>query len=268
MIIYWNTDPELIRIGFVAIRWYGLLFAMAFLVGSFIGSWIFRREGKPPESLDRILIYMLLGTVIGARLGECLFYNPGYYLSNPIEIIKIWKGGLASHGAAVGLFTAVFFYARNTPGQTYIWILDRGCIVVALSGFFIRLGNLFNSEIIGKPTGGDWGFVFQRVDSIPRHPTQLYESLIYLLIFLILLLIYLRLDLDRIPGLLIGPFMIMIFGARFLIEFLKENQVAFESRLVLNMGQLLSIPMILIGILILVLISLPAAKRSGPSLSG
>ena len=262
MIIHWNVDPELFNLGFVAPRWYGLFFATSFLVGSFIGSWIFKREGKPPESLDRILFYMLLGTVIGARLGECLFYNPSYYLANPLEILKIWKGGLASHGAGVGLFVSIYLYSRKTPGQSYIWILDRACIVVALSGFFIRLGNLFNSEIIGQPTGGSWGFVFQRIDATPRHPAQLYESLIYLLIFLILMFIYIKFDLNKIPGLLIGPFLIMIFGARFVIEFLKENQVNFESNLVINMGQILSIPMIIMGITILVVFSIPAAQAS------
>ncbi len=263
MIIHWNMDPEIFRIGFLAIRWYGLMFAMSFLVGSFIGSWIFKRENKSPESLDRILLYLLLGTVIGARLGECLFYNPSYYLANPIEIFKIWKGGLASHGAGVGLFVSVYLYARNTPGQTYIWILDRGCIVVALSGCFIRLGNLFNSEIIGRPTEGSWGFVFHRIDTIPRHPTQLYESFIYFCIFLILTTIYIKVDLNKIPGLLIGPFLILIFGSRFAVEFLKENQVGFESNLAFNMGQFLSIPMILIGVIILVRISIPAARTSG-----
>ena len=150
MLIHWDINPDIFNIGFLSVRWYGLLFALSFLVGSFIGSWIFKRENKPPESLDRILIYMLVGTVIGARLGECLFYNPSYYLANPLEIFKIWKGGLASHGAGVGLFVSIFIYAQRTPGQSYIWILDRSCIVVALSGCFIRLGNLFNSEIIGK----------------------------------------------------------------------------------------------------------------------
>jgi len=260
MIIHWNTDPEIFRIGFVAVRWYGLMFAMSFLVGSFIGSWIFRRENKPRESLDRILLYLLLGTVIGARLGECLFYNPGYYLANPLEIFKIWKGGLASHGAAIGLFTAVYFYSRRTPGQSFIWILDRGCIVVALSGCFIRLGNLFNSEIIGKPTSGDWGFIFHRIDNIPRHPTQLYESAAYLAIFSILMLIYLKVDLNRIPGLLIGPFLVLIFGVRFGVEFLKENQVDFESGMIFNMGQVLRIPMILLGVIILGRISIPAMR--------
>lgn len=262
MIIQWNMDPEIFRIGFLAVRWYGLMFAMSFLVGSFIGSWIFKRENKPPESLDRILLYMLLGTVIGARLGECLFYNPGYYLANPLEILKIWKGGLASHGAGLGIFSALFLYSRKTPGQSYIWILDRAAIVVALSGFFIRLGNLFNSEIIGKPTGENWGFVFQRIDMIPRHPTQLYESFTYLIIFIVLMTIYIKVDLNRIPGLLFGPLLIMIFGARFIIEFFKENQVQFEAGLALNMGQILSIPMILLGIVILVRFSIPAARTS------
>lgn len=247
-IIYWDFNPEIFRLGFLSVRWYGLLYALSFLIGSFIIRWMFLREKKPEESLDRLLIYALIGVVVGARLGECVFYNPAYYFSHPLEIFKIWKGGLASHGAAIGLPLAIAIYAKKTPGQPFLWVMDRLVIVVALGGALIRIGNLCNSEIIGKPTDGTWGFVFMRVDTVPRHPTQLYESFTYLIIFLILLVLYKKLALTKNDGLLFGVFFVFVFSARFFIEFLKENQVSFESSLALNMGQILSIPVVLIGL--------------------
>ncbi len=250
-IIYWNVDPEIFHWNFLSIRWYGLLFASSFLIGSFLGTWILKRENKPVESLDRFLIYVLIGTVVGARLGECLFYNPQFYFAHPLEIFKIWKGGLASHGAAIGLLTAIFLYSRKTPGQPYLWVLDRASFTIALGCSFIRIGNLFNSEIIGKPTNAAWGFVFQRIDNIPRHPAQLYESFLYFLIFLLLIALYIKIDTRNKPGILIGIFLVTMLPARFLVEFLKVNQVGFESGLTLNMGQMLSIPLFVLGIFIL-----------------
>jgi len=250
--INWNVDPEIIRFGFISIRWYGLLFASAFLIGAVIGNWIFKREGKPADSLDRIVLYMLVGTIVGARLGEVLFYNPVYYFSHPLEIVKIWKGGLASHGAGIGLLTALYLYSKRTKEQSYIWVLDRAGITIALGCSFIRIGNLFNSEIIGIPTKGNWGFVFERIDSLPRHPAQLYEALVYFLIFLLLLLLYVRNVSIKRPGLMIGIVFISMFSARFFLEFLKENQVRFESGMILNMGQILSIPMFCLGIFLVI----------------
>lgn len=250
-IINWNVNPVIFSIGPLSPRWYGLLFALSFLIGSAIGTWIFKRENKPAESLDRVLLYMLFGTIIGARLGECLFYNPAYYFSNPIEIFKVWKGGLASHGAALGLLISLYFYSRKTPGQSFIWILDRAVIVIALGCSFIRLGNLMNSEIIGKPTQSNWGFVFHHIDLLPRHPTQLYESFAYFAVFIILLLLYIKINPNKNPGILTGLCLVLMPVARFILEFLKENQVVFESGWILNMGQKLSIPMILLGIVIL-----------------
>lgn len=208
---------------------------------------IFKREKHTEQELNDLVWYMILGTVLGARLGHCLFYNPVYYLKHPIEILEVWRGGLASHGAAIGILTALYLYVKKRKDITFLWIIDRVVITVALSGFFIRMGNLFNSEIIGKPTNANWGFVFVSVDNIPRHPAQLYESIAYLLIFIFLLTFYFRTEGKFKPGIVFGLFLILVFGFRFFIEFIKENQTYFEQGMALNMGQLLSIPFVILG---------------------
>jgi len=204
---------------------------------------------------------MIFGTVIGARLGHCLFYNPVYYLSNPIEIFKVWEGGLASHGAAIGILVAVYLFSKKKKKYPFLWIIDRIVIVVALAGTFIRLGNLFNSEIIGKPTDVSWAFIFTAIDDLPRHPTQLYESIAYLIIFLILLFIYYKGFEKNRSGLLFGLFLVLVFTFRFFVEFLKENQSGFEAGMTLNMGQLLSIPFVLIGIIFIIKSFKPQIKK-------
>jgi prolipoprotein diacylglyceryl transferase len=250
-VIHWNVSPDIFSIGPVTIRWYGLLFALSFIVGYQLMLVIFKKEHKTEDELNDLVWYMILGVVIGARLGHCFFYNPRYYLANPLEILQVWKGGLASHGAAIGILTAIYLYVRKRKGMTFLWVMDRVVITVALSGFFIRMGNLFNSEIIGKPTNASWGFIFESVDNIPRHPAQLYESIAYLLIFVFLLVLYFRTDGKTKPGLIFGLFLILVFLFRFCIEFIKENQSSFENGMALNMGQLLSIPLILLGIYLL-----------------
>lgn len=246
--INWDVNPEIFRIGNFAVRWYGLLFASGFFFGYLIFLRFFKKEGLSVEILDKLTIYMALGTVIGARLGHCLFYEPEYYLKHPIEILKIWKGGLASHGAAIGILLALWLFVRKYK-FSFIWILDRIVVVVALGGAFIRLGNLMNSEIYGVQTSLPWGFVFIRnLEVVPKHPTQIYESLTYFLIFGLLLWLYYRYDGKPRPGLLFGLFLILVFGMRFLIEFIKEDQVAFEAGMKLNMGQWLSIPFFLLGV--------------------
>ena len=246
-VIPWDVDPEIFRIGSFAVRWYGLLFASSFLFGYIIMRRIFNNEGLGDVVLDRLTIYMAIGVIAGARLGHCLFYEPEYYLRNPLEILMIWHGGLASHGAAIGILVALWLFVRKEK-KNYAWILDRIAIVVALSGFFIRTGNLMNSEIYGVETTLPWGFVFLRNDeTAPKHPTQIYEGLSYLLIFVLLLWLYWRKKGGHIQGSLISLAMILIFVARFFIEFLKEDQVAFEAGMNLNMGQWLSIPFIIIG---------------------
>ena len=249
--VVWNVNPELIRIGNFAIRYYGVLFALGFVLGYFIMGNIFKTENIPPKLLETLTTFMVIGTVIGARLGHCLFYEPGYYLSHPVEILKIWEGGLASHGAAIGILVALYLFSRKAK-KPWIWILDRIAIVIALAGFCIRMGNLMNSEIYGVETSLPWGFIFERNhETVPRHPTQIYEALSYLLIFGILYLVYRKKTTALKQGHLFGLFLILLFGTRFIIEVIKEPQVDFENSMTLNLGQLLSIPFIITGIAIL-----------------
>lgn len=243
----WNTGPELVSFGNYSIAWYGLLFASGFFLGFQIMRWVYKREGKTHQSLDRIFVYMVLGAVLGARLGHCLFYDPAYYLANPLTILKIWEGGLASHGGTVGMILAIYVYARQTDGIKFLWLLDRMTIPVALGSFFIRLGNFFNSEIIGIPATVPWAVVFSRVDNLPRHPAQLYEAFIYLFLFILLFGLYKKYGESLRTGLLISLLMLIIFGSRFFIEFIKIPQESFEPILGLNMGQWLSIPFVLFG---------------------
>lgn len=250
--IEWNVSPEIFTIGPLSIRWYGLLFALGFIVGFQIMTKIFKKEGKSEADLNDLLWFMIIGTVLGARLGHCVFYNPEYYFTHPMEIIKIWKGGLASHGAAIGILTAIYFYTKRKKDQSFLWVMDRIVITVALAGSFIRLGNLFNSEIIGIPTDLPWAFTFLRIDDIPRHPAQLYESIAYLIVFIILVRIYIKKDGKIECGLLFGLFLIMVFTFRFFVEFIKENQTYFEEGMLLNMGQILSIPLIILGVYLVI----------------
>jgi len=247
--IHWNVSPEIFSLGPFTIRWYGFLFASGFLIGYYLMQGIYKREQKPLAHLDTLLWYLILGTVIGARLGHCLFYEPAYYLANPLEILKIWEGGLASHGGTIGVFIALWLYSRKHPQEPFGWLADRLTIPTALTATFIRLGNLFNSEIYGKISTVPWAFVFERVDPHPRHPTQLYEATVYFLLFLLLLYLYYhRPSLWQKIYRPLGLFMIWVFGWRLIIEFVKEVQVDFENTLPLNMGQLLSIPMIALGL--------------------
>ena len=248
LVIPWDVNPEIFHIGAFAVRWYGLLFASSFLIGYFIMNRIFKNENLGEAVLDRLTIYMAAGVIIGARLGHCLFYEPAYYFRHPLEILAVWHGGLASHGAAIGILTAVWLFTRKEK-KDYLWVLDRIAIVVALSGFLIRMGNLMNSEIYGIETTVPWGFVFLRNHEVaPKHPTQIYEGLAYLAIFILLYRLYWSRKGEHYQGMLISLLCILVFTARFFIEFLKENQVAFEATMKLNMGQLLSIPFILLGI--------------------
>ena len=248
LIIPWDVNPEIFRIGAIAVRWYGLLFACSFLFGYIIMNKIFKNENLSEATLDRLTIYMAIGVIGGARIGHCLFYEPSYYLQHPLEIIMIWHGGLASHGAAIGILIAVWLFTRKEK-KDYFWALDRIAIVVALSGFFIRMGNLMNSEIYGIETTVPWGFVFFRNNEVaPKHPTQIYEGLAYLAIFILLYRIYWSKKGEHIQGLLISLICILIFTARFFIEFVKEDQVVFEASMKLNMGQWLSIPFVLLGL--------------------
>lgn len=261
--IPWHVRPDIVSdlFGFLTLRWYGLLFALAFLLDYHIVQRMFRLEHKPLRDLETLTIYVIVATIVGARLGHCLFYDAEIYLSNPIRILYVWEGGLASHGGALGILTALFLYTRKRPDQPFLWAADRIAVVAALSGSLIRLGNLFNSEVFGKPTDLPWGFVFELAPDaglLPRHPTQIYESLFYLVVFVVLYRLYeaKRVQISNLRtasaqaanGDLLGLFMILVFGFRFFVEFLKENQSSFENALPLNMGQLLSIPFVVIGL--------------------
>lgn len=251
-IIPWNVDPEIFRIGNFAVRWYGLLFASGFVIGYYIMKNIFRNEGLDESTLDRLTVYVAIGTIVGARLGHCFFYEPAYYLANPLEILKVWHGGLASHGAAIGIPLALWLFVRKEK-KPFIWAIDRVVIVVALAGVLIRLGNLMNSEIYGVETTLPWGFVFLRNgETAPKHPTQIYEALAYLITFGILMSVYWKNKGKQKHGLLFGLFLILVFGFRFFVEYVKEDQVAFEAGMKLNMGQWLSIPLVILGIALLV----------------
>lgn len=257
--IIWSVKPEIFTIhnvpviGDLTLRWYGLLFAGGFIIGYFLMLKIFKKEGIGVNTLDQLTTYMVLSTIIGARLGHVLFYQPEYYIQHPLEILMTWEGGLASHGAAIGILIGLYLFSRVNK-KPYIWILDRIVIVIALAGMCIRLGNLMNSEIYGDVTTLPWGFIFVRdegVDGLPHHPTQIYEALCYLISFIVLHRYYWKNNGKVVPGNLFALFLIFIFGARFIIEFVKEPQVMFETHMFLNMGQILSIPFVLIGAYIL-----------------
>ncbi len=257
--IHWHVDPVLIHLGNFGIRWYSLLFVAGFVIGWYLFRWFFRREGVSEKLLDPLLYTLLIATIVGARLGHCLFYQPDYYLGSWQgfwEIFMPWKGGLASHGGAIALLLGMWWYSSHYGKKNdfdYLWILDRLVITVAFAGCLIRLGNLFNSEIYGDVTNLPWGFVFDlRGETEPKHPTQLYEALSYLLLGLFLVWVYAK-KLDKVHrGFFLGTFLLCCFGMRFLIEFIKEPQVEFEQTMALNMGQLLSIPFIIGGIAILI----------------
>lgn len=269
LFIHWHVNPALLHIGNFAIRWYSLLFVSGFIIGWYIFRWFLRREKISESILDPLLYTLLIATIVGARLGHCLFYQPDYYLGSWhgfFEIFMPWKGGLASHGGAIALLFAMWWYS-NKYGKPndfdFLWIMDRLCITVAFAACLIRLGNLFNSEIYGDVTSLPWGFIFElNGETEPKHPTQLYEAFSYLILGLIMVWIY-KNKLDKVHrGFFFGFFLVGCFGMRFIIEFIKEPQVGFENSMVLDMGQLLSIPFILAGIALLILSSvkkIPAA---------
>lgn len=249
--VTWNPDPELFSLGPLSVRYYGLFFALGFLLGYYIIERMFRREQIPEQWLDKLFIYVVVATVIGARLGHVIFYGWDYYSQNPGEILAIWQGGLASHGGAIGILVAIYFYSKKVSKKSPIWILDRLVVPVALAAVFIRMGNLMNSEIVGEVTSVSWAFWFQRVDpdqEVLRHPAQIYEALAYLIVFVVLMYLYWRTEARNRQGLLFGIFLIGIFASRFFIEFVKASQEAFEESMTLNMGQILSIPFVLMGV--------------------
>lgn len=251
--IDWNVDPIIFSIGKFGLRYYSLFFALAFWFGYMMISKMFKKEGAPDDWCDKIFVYTIIATIVGARLGHVFFYGWDYYSQNPAEIFKIWEGGLASHGGAIGILAALYLYHKLVAKtKSYLWVLDHIVIPIALAAFFIRMGNLFNSEIYGQPTDLPWAFRFLRLRPelafVPRHPTQIYEATFYLLTFLLLWFLYWKKDFIKREGALFGIFLICIFGFRIIVEMMKENQEAFEDDMTLNMGQILSIPLVIIGV--------------------
>ncbi|MEQ8302032.1 MAG: prolipoprotein diacylglyceryl transferase [Cyclobacteriaceae bacterium] len=251
--ITWDVDPDIFTIPFInhPVRWYGLLFASAFLISQQIMNHIYKKEGRPVSEVDTLTIYMVVATIVGARLGHVLFYDPVHYFQNPQKIFMVWEGGLASHGGVIGILLALYLFARKT-NVNYFWALDRISIVASFTFCMIRIGNLMNSEMIGIPTNLPWGFIFTMKDDVPRHPAQLYEAIHYFIWFVVLFWLWSRQGDKLKDGFLFGWSLIVLFSLRFVDEFFKLDQVQFEEGMILNMGQLLSIPFILTGIVILI----------------
>ena len=244
----WNVSPNIIEIGSIQIRWYGVLFVASFLIGLQILHWVYRREKRDDTDLDNLLFYIIVGAIVGSRLVHCFFYSPEYYLEHPLQVFAVWKGGLASHGGLAGVLIALYFYTKQYKVD-YLWLLARLTIPGALTAAFVRIGNLFNSEILGLPSDVAWAVVFQKVDMVARHPVQLYEALAYLLIMALLLTIYKKATPEFATKILPGTFLITLFSARFFIEYAKTEQAAYTTEIALTTGQMLSIPFILAGII-------------------
>ncbi len=244
----WNVDPVLLHLGPLQLRWYGLLFVGSFFLGLLLLQYIFKREGKDPALLDTFLIYIMVGAVVGARLMHCFAYEPSFYLSHPLEIFKIWKGGLASHGGLLGSILAVWLFSKKFRFD-FMWLLSRTAIAGTITAAFVRFGNFFNSEILGKPTDLPWAVIFERVDMLPRHPVQLYEAFSYLILFAVMMLVYRNTKPKTATRLLPGIFLTYMFTIRFLLEYTKTKQADYTWDLPLTTGQALSLPFILIGIL-------------------
>lgn len=252
MLIHWNFDPVLLQLGPLAVRWYGLLFVGAFFTGEAILSRLFAAEGVDKARAQGLLVYALAGCIVGARLAHCLFYDPQHYLAHPLEILKLWEGGLASHGGAVGLLAGLWL-GRRVGGAPlpFLWLVDRVAIASAFGAVFVRLANFLNSEIVGRPTDGSWGVVFEAVDALPRHPVQLYEAAALLLTGLVLAAAYRRWRAQTPPGLLFGGFLTLVFASRIAAEFFKVPQAAYEAGQRFSVGQYLSLPPLLIGLALL-----------------
>lgn len=268
--IDWTVSAEIIE-GLKTPNLYGLLFVTGLVLGYFVVKRMFKKEGISDEVLDKLVMYMVLGTIIGARLGHVLFYGPYYdevidgrmvegYFSHPLEILKVWQGGLASHGAAIAILIGLYIFSKKTVHKPFIWILDRISAPTALGAGFIRLGNLVNHEIVGHPTDVPWAFKFHNYwnstikdfDPTPRHPAQLYESICYFIAFGLLMYLFWKKEAWKKPGYIFGFFLVFIFGARLFVEFYKVGQTARDEVLFLNTGQFLSIPFIIIGIVLII----------------
>lgn len=251
--IHWNVSPEIFSIGPLHVRWYGLMFALGFLFGYQHVEKMLKHEKEEQKWIESLFIYMIVSTIIGARLGHVFFYGWEYYSQHPLEILFIWQGGLASHGGVLGILIALYIWSKKVSKRNILWVLDRVVVPSALVAAMIRFGNLMNSEIYGIPTTMPWGFIFERNhETVAKHPTQIYESLAYLFTFGVMLYMYWKTKAKDYQGLIFGVFFVLIFSARFFIEFIKEVQEPFENGMSLDMGQWLSIPFVLAGLFLIV----------------
>ncbi len=259
--IRWTVSPDIFSIGPLTLRWYGLLWAVGFMVGYYVVMKVYNREGVQQEQSADILMYMLVGTIIGARLGHCFFYDFAFYSAHPAEILYVWKGGLSSHGGACGILIALWLFSKKIQ-KSFIWTMDRIVMSVAICGACIRLGNLMNHEIYGHATDVPWAFEFitnmhlwqlgsEPVFSAPSHPTQIYEALYCIITFAVTMFLYWRTNARKFEGFIFGVFLEMVFMTRFLLEFIKNNQEDFEENMIINMGQILSLPLIIWGVYLL-----------------
>lgn len=258
----WNIDPNIFAFGSIQLRWYGVFFVGSFFLGLQIMTWVYKREDRDPVVLDNLLLYIMIGAVIGSRLMHCFAYEPEFYLAHPLEILKIYKGGLASHGGMIGVIVAVYVFTRRY-NESFMWLLARISIVGALTASFVRFGNFFNSEILGLATDKPWAIVFSRIDMTPRHPVQLYEAFAYLGLVYILLTIYKKVSPIVATKLMIPIFFSYMFVVRFLLEYTKTRQADYTTNLPFSTGQLLSIPFIFMGLiwLFFVLKNLKESKK-------
>ena len=261
--VTWNVDPTIFTVLSREIRWYGLLWVIGLIVAVYIVQRIYKSEKLPEKWFDSLFVYMMLGIILGARLGHCLFYEPEYYLANPVEMLKIWEGGLASHGGVIGIIIAVWLYSKRVTKKSMLWTFDRVMVPTGFTAAMIRFGNLMNHEIYGGPTDLPWGFRFidnvglwmrgaEPVYTEPSHPTQIYEALIYLLVFGITMYMYWKTNAKNRQGLILGVGIALIFIARFFIEFVKnvqvDSEIAMRENTGLILGQWLSIPFIIWGL--------------------
>ena len=250
--LVWNMDPVLVSFMGLTVHWYGVLFASAIAAGFQVMKRIYTKEGLDVESLDNLLIYCVIGIIVGARLAHVLFYDPAFYFAHPMKILAIWEGGLASHGGGLGAILALYYYKRKVK-LPFLFLLDRLAIATAIFGFFVRMANFANSEILGVPSDKPWAIIFERIDMLPRHPAQLYEAIAYLAIFITLWIIYQSTQMKQKQGAIFGLFLVLVFSARFAIEFVKVKQAAYAQDWTMSAGQMLSVPFLVVGVILLLL---------------
>ena len=262
--INWNPSPDVpfLHFGDHYIKWYGIMWGLSLFSCFFLGSYVFKKSGKDEEQVTIIIQYVFIFGLIGSRLAHILFYQLDYYIAHPEDILAVWKGGLASHGGVVGGLIGLYIYCRRNKGYDFFWTLDHGIICVMLLASLIRFGNLMNSELYGRPTNAPWGFVFEQVDNIPRHPVVLYESAAYLLIQIFMLYLFKKYRESK-PGIYLVVFLLLVFSVRFLLEFFKEPDGQMLGPI--SKTQLLNLPFIIAGAVLLYFVAQGKLRYKQPA---